>query len=419
ADYWEANVRHPVRFSQAISTAADNHATFIEISPHPLLSHAITDTVATTHHHIIGTLWRDGDDTISFHTNLNTTHTSHPPETPHPPEPHPALPTTPWRHTHHWITVPTPATQQAKPVRQGGGSGAEPDGAEWGYELTWPVRPLSAAETTAGSSWLVLADPDLAPETSRALGADSRVVVLAPSVLAEDVNGTALLDALGGVSNVLYAPDLSSNHFNAESGCALFNAARRLTAALASTAPPPRLFMLTPKAQAISEDDWSNPAHAVLWGLGRVLALQHPEIWGGVVNLDDSVPAECDDNVDSAAVPAGEIKDTWRQCEPEQRRTLLRDHVGMLVAAVMGLPSWQSLNPSADFFELGMDSLMSVILRRALGESLGEALPTSVVFDYPTVEALADYLATIADADQQGVDAYEDLTESDLSERVS
>ena len=65
------------------------------------------------------------------------------------------------------------------------------------------------------------------------------------------------------------------------------------------------------------------------------------------------------------------------------------------VAAAMGLASPQSLDPSAGFFQSGMDSLMSVTLQRALGDSLGEALPASVVFDYPTVDALAGYLATI------------------------
>ena len=45
ADYWVANLRNPVRFSQAVAAAAANHATFIEISPHPLLTHAITDTL--------------------------------------------------------------------------------------------------------------------------------------------------------------------------------------------------------------------------------------------------------------------------------------------------------------------------------------------------------------------------------------
>ncbi|MGB8381657.1 MAG: acyltransferase domain-containing protein, partial [Dermatophilaceae bacterium] len=105
AEHWAANLRNPVRFSQAIATAGQHHATFIEISPHPLLTHAITDTLAGTHHHSIGTLQRDTDDTHTFHTNLNTTHTTRPPRTEHPPEPHSAIPTTPWHHTHHWIDL--------------------------------------------------------------------------------------------------------------------------------------------------------------------------------------------------------------------------------------------------------------------------------------------------------------------------
>ena len=105
ADYWVANVRQPVRFSQAIAAAGENHGTFIEISAHPNMAHAITETLGETHHHSVGTLSRDADDTITFHTNLNTTHTSQPPQTPHPPEPAPVLPATPWHHTSHWITV--------------------------------------------------------------------------------------------------------------------------------------------------------------------------------------------------------------------------------------------------------------------------------------------------------------------------
>ena len=91
--------------SQAVTAAARDHATFVEISAHPTLTHAITETLESTHHHSIGTLWRDGDDTIGFHTNLNSIHIGPPPHTPHPPEPHPVLPTTPWHHTQHWITV--------------------------------------------------------------------------------------------------------------------------------------------------------------------------------------------------------------------------------------------------------------------------------------------------------------------------
>ncbi|MFL6087359.1 MAG: type I polyketide synthase, partial [Mycobacterium sp.] len=105
AEYWVNNVREPARLSQAVTAAAQDHATFVEISAHPILTHAISETLGSAHHHSIGTLWRDGDDTIGFHSRLNTIHTSQPPRTPHPPEPHPVLPTTPWHHTRHWITT--------------------------------------------------------------------------------------------------------------------------------------------------------------------------------------------------------------------------------------------------------------------------------------------------------------------------
>jgi phthiocerol/phenolphthiocerol synthesis type-I polyketide synthase A len=109
AEHWATNMRNPVHFQQAITTAGNDHHTFIEISAHPLLTQAITDTLHSAQHGTryitIGTLQRDANDTITFHTNLNTAHATHPPHTPHPPEPHPPIPTTAWQHTHHWIAT--------------------------------------------------------------------------------------------------------------------------------------------------------------------------------------------------------------------------------------------------------------------------------------------------------------------------
>jgi phthiocerol/phenolphthiocerol synthesis type-I polyketide synthase A len=105
ADYWCANLRNPVRFSQAIAAAGAEHGTFVEISPHPVLTHAISETLGSVHHHSVATLQRDTDDTVTFHANLNSTHTVRPRETPHPPEPHAPVPTTPWHRTRHWIST--------------------------------------------------------------------------------------------------------------------------------------------------------------------------------------------------------------------------------------------------------------------------------------------------------------------------
>jgi phthiocerol/phenolphthiocerol synthesis type-I polyketide synthase B len=719
AEYWAANVRQPARVSQAIMAAAQEHATFIEISAHPILTHAVSDTLeSVAHHHSVGTLTRDSDDTVSFHTHLNSIHTSHPPQTPHPHEPHPVLPTTPWHHTRHWVSTTSPLS--AKYVEHKADSGASAGGpvpAEWYCELSWPTRDLPDAQTDVDSWWLVFADSELGAEIGRILNDRSRVTVLPPSMLAEDTEDAALVGTLAAVTHVLYAPQVSSA-FDAESGYRLFNSARRLIAAVAASALPPRLFLLTRNAQPISDGDRGNPAHAGLWGLGRTAALEHPEIWGGIIDVDESVPAGVaaryvvdeahggdedqvvyragtrrvprlkrghppsttpveldkdsshlvigatgnigphlirqladmgaativavsrnpgsrldemtaglaatgtalvtvaadaadegamnalfdrfgtdlpplagiylaafgggpvtlrdmtDDDVtamfrpklnvvallhrlslrhpvrqfvlfssisgvtgsrwlahyaatttfldtfayarraaglsatainwglwksltdvqsdqerqvtldsglqpmpDEVAIQAlasfstqdapvrsvivaadwnrlaaayrtraalhivddlmptdadsetssvlrTEFREALHDCEPTRRRGLLLDHVTAQVAAAMGLASPQLLDPSAGFFQSGMDSLMSVTLQRSLGDSLGEALPASVVFDYPTVDALVGYLAEILPelievADQKSGDDYDDLSDDELLHQLS
>lgn len=111
ADYWVDNLRNPVRFQQAVAAAGAELGTFIEVSPHPLLTYGIADTLGTTHHHTVPTLLRATDDaadeTLTFHTHLNSTYTTKPPVTEHAPEPHPELPTTPWHHTKHWVPAAT------------------------------------------------------------------------------------------------------------------------------------------------------------------------------------------------------------------------------------------------------------------------------------------------------------------------
>jgi phthiocerol/phenolphthiocerol synthesis type-I polyketide synthase B len=179
AGYWVTNVRQPVRFHEAVTAAGRDHCTFIEISPHPVLSQAITETLESAgHHHSIGTLWRDGDDTVCFHTNLSTAHTVRPRPTPHPAEPHAALPTTPWHHTRHWIEVRRPAVR-LEHVEPQGGSGGQWDGiipADWNCALTWPVRPLGGTHEYADESWLVVAEEVAGAEIGRALGEHSQAI---------------------------------------------------------------------------------------------------------------------------------------------------------------------------------------------------------------------------------------------------
>ncbi|MGV0627800.1 SDR family NAD(P)-dependent oxidoreductase, partial [Mycolicibacter minnesotensis] len=720
ADYWVNNVRRPALLAQAVTAAAAEYTTFVEISAHPILTHAIADTTESLggHHHSVGTLTRDADDALSFHTNFNRTHTTQPPQTPHPPEPHPVLPATPWQHRDYWVET-APLRRAASPVSAVeagpvGIAGAVPE--HWWCELTWPALGTSAGSAATAGTWLVIGDSDLGAQL--AAKRDSDVVTLEESVLAAGADSSALVQALGAATHVVYAPRPAASDLGAAPAYDAFNAARRLATTMAEQSNPATLLLVTRNAQPVGDGDRANPGHAVLWGLGRSLALEHPEIWGRVIDVDESVPAalvagyliaeagaqdtedqivyragvrrvprllggrptghtpvefdpdSChlvvgatgnigpqlvrqlaasgaktivavsrnpgtrldavtaelasvgttlvtvpadaadetamtelfarfgadlpplagihiaafaggpvtlrdmtDDDVTTmfrpkidvvailhklslehpvhhfvlfssisgitgsrwlahysatttfldafafarraAGLPATAINwglwksltdtqsDAERQvtvdsglepmadevaiaalplvigahsaarhtvvaadwprlaaayrtraalrivddllavaapgdgpgpvvtefrnalgdAEPEQRLELLREHVIAQVVAAMGLASAQALDPTAGFFQAGMDSLMSVTLQRALSDSLGESLPAAVVFDYPTVDALTEYLATllpeIDEAEQDSADAYDDMSDDELLAQLS
>ncbi|UXA10874.1 SDR family NAD(P)-dependent oxidoreductase [Mycobacterium sp. SMC-8] len=282
AGHWVANLRNPVRFARAVATAGADKAVFVEVSPHPLLSHAIKDTLAGTHHHSIATLQRDTNDTVTFHTNLNATHTVRPPKTPQRAT-RVQLPTTPWHHAHHWIH--TAAAESVRHKHNGADvAPAEGEQHAWLHRLSWPVRDLPAGGPDVG--WLVLAD-DADTDLADLLGAGSRTLPL--SVL-DDAD--AVRAALPGVEHVVYAPPVAARRFDAAPSYTTFHQLRRLVVALSETAEAPRLFVVTRNAQPVADGERANPAHAVLWGQGRTLALEHPEFWGGLIDVDEALPAE-------------------------------------------------------------------------------------------------------------------------------
>jgi len=74
------------------------------------------------------------------------------------------------------------------------------------------------------------------------------------------------------------------------------------------------------------------------------------------------------------------------------RHEMLVEFVQREVADVLALGSPGAVPVATGLFDLGMDSLMSVELKRRLERGAGRGLPSTLTFNYPNVEALARFL---------------------------
>ncbi|MGE0059761.1 MAG: SDR family NAD(P)-dependent oxidoreductase, partial [Dehalococcoidia bacterium] len=117
---------------------------------------------------------------------------------------------------------------------------------------------------------------------------------------------------------------------------------------------------------------------------------------------------------------------TLHQVPAGQRADFLTEHLQSELQQILALAAPPA--PDSRFLELGMDSLMAVELRNRLLAQFGSAftISSTVVFDYPTIRGLAEYLASATPeaADEAlttpvEVDDTPPLTLEDLNARVT
>jgi acyl transferase domain-containing protein/NAD(P)-dependent dehydrogenase (short-subunit alcohol dehydrogenase family) len=112
---------------------------------------------------------------------------------------------------------------------------------------------------------------------------------------------------------------------------------------------------------------WNNPARLIS---GLVNGKSFPEIHtsqNGILARLENVPAS-------------------------NRRRILVDYLREEALRVLGLSESHFIDERQPLLKMGLDSLMAVEFRNRLAASLNRSLSTTLLFDYPTLGGLADYL---------------------------
>ncbi|MGW2149808.1 SDR family NAD(P)-dependent oxidoreductase [Nonomuraea bangladeshensis] len=91
-------------------------------------------------------------------------------------------------------------------------------------------------------------------------------------------------------------------------------------------------------------------------------------------------------------VGGGSFAERLAELSAAERQAAVMELVRARAAAVLGHDTPASVPVDQAFQELGVDSLAAVELRNGLGSALGLRLPTTLVFDHPSVRAVVDYL---------------------------
>ncbi|WP_338320683.1 type I polyketide synthase, partial [Streptomyces lonarensis] len=182
------------------------------------------------------------------------------------------LPTYAFQHRRYWPEVPE--------LEHAGGSVDD-----WRYRITWQESGKDSTGSFTGTWLLVGDDPDRAAVEAALTGHGAEVITVA---------GTADLDVsavahVSGVVSLLALDDTPDADFpSVPRGTAATVDLMQTLGGAGITAP---LWVLTRGAvQTGAGEVTTNPLQAQVWGLGRTAGLEHPNEWGGLIDL----PAEFD-----------------------------------------------------------------------------------------------------------------------------
>ncbi|MGW3916437.1 type I polyketide synthase, partial [Streptomyces sp. NPDC005070] len=329
-EYWVRHVREAVRFADGVETLGDlGVTTFVEIGPGGVLSALVqgcfddgTDVVT------VPVLRADRPEPYALVTAVGQLHThgvSPDWQALFPGARRVDLPTYAFQRERYWPDAPQAATvgapeamdaefwdsvESEDPASLGTLLGLEPaeldvvapklaawrrqrreqstaDG--WRYRITW--KPLGDMVGAAPSgTWLYAVSSETAWTEAIRAGLMELGVALVPFAVGEDTDRDVLARAFADAGHE-QADGILFAAAQGEAGADALQRLVLLVQALGDAGIEAPLWCLTSGAVSTGVTDLlTDPVSAQLWGLGRIVALEQPQRWGGLVDL----PAELD-----------------------------------------------------------------------------------------------------------------------------
>ncbi|MET7331018.1 acyltransferase domain-containing protein [Nonomuraea sp. NPDC005650] len=480
--YWAANLRRPVRLADAVAAAAeDGYRAFVEISPHPVVTHSVLETLGAGGHEEVfvgASLRRNRPPSVTLPASVAAAHCAgldvdwqrlQPAGGPV------VLPAYPWQHRRHWRTPSAPDTA---------GRGHDPDthtllgdgvdlaGTDvrlWRTGVDDQTRPYPGSHAIEGVEIVpaaVLAATFFAASGGRMLG---EVTMSAPLLTADrrevqvvrqgtelrlaarpagepdaawQLIATATAPATPGEAPVPPAhpltpaePGLVGQRLAAvgvpETGfdwtveellrghgalrarvrCGPAATWAPVLDAAMSVAPSafpgdPLLRMVTHVDRLVTVGEPPSTVDIEVWldpELGDTVQVRVTAGAGAVVGWLSGlrypvidVPAATENGAENGAEgvrPAESIAELG----PAELRAFLIEEVGAQIAKEMRLAP-TDLSPHRPLVEQGLDSVLTVVVRRRLEKRFRCSLPTTLLWRQPTVAAVSDYIAGLVSA---------------------
>ncbi len=359
AGYWYTNLRQTVQLEPAVrELIASGHGAFLEMSPHPVLTVPVAETVeaAGSEAVVTGTLRRGQGGLARFYTSLGEAWTRGvgvdwaPAFTPYTPR-RVDLPTYAFQRQRFWLELPKASAAVVDPVDEAFWKSVEDGDLEgfartlgledqeslgaivpalsswrrgrrerstldsWRYRIVWRPKPEPGTPApTLDGTWLVVVpephqDAAVVQTVTRLrveAGAATVPLVmnetdLDRTAVAEQLTDIVDADATAPVRGVVSLLALDERPAPGHAGPTVgLTQSVALLQGLLDAGTDTRLWLLTTESATtgIAGDTVAHPLQAAVWGLGRVLALEQPKLWGALLDL----PAELDARTGAALV---------------------------------------------------------------------------------------------------------------------